>query len=231
VPAGNVLCINCGHHLGIGVSAETVVRVRKAGRAGVALAVAGAASVVGGLVWAGIVVATGYEVGIVAWGIGLLCGVAIVLVTDERNERMGAAAAGLAFLGLLIGKLLIVQWGVVPALAEEIASEPKYLYPIALDRMVEARELAPDEMAEMEADDDEIPDAIQSSIEEKVKGRVSRMSADEKKALARETAERVVSSMGYLERIQAVSSFYDVLWVILALASAWKLGSGQSSEN
>jgi hypothetical protein len=69
--------------------------------AGVAAALAGAAA------WGLIVKWTGYEVGIVAWGIGLLSGAAVALAAGRsRGPVLQAVAVASALVGILLGKYL-----------------------------------------------------------------------------------------------------------------------------
>lgn len=65
------------------------------------------AALVGGAVWTGILVTTEYELGIVAWGIGALCGYAVVHFAGGRKGiplQLVAVLSGV--LGVLAGKYL-----------------------------------------------------------------------------------------------------------------------------
>lgn len=62
-------------------------------------------ALVGGAVWAGIVVVTDYEVGFVAWGIGALCGFAVVMFTrGSKGFPLQVIAVVTSVLGIAIGK-------------------------------------------------------------------------------------------------------------------------------
>ena len=64
------------------------------------------AAVVGGLVWGYVVKLSEYEVGIVAWGIGLVVGFVVAAVSRSRGPALQAVAVGCALLGILLGKYL-----------------------------------------------------------------------------------------------------------------------------
>jgi hypothetical protein len=64
------------------------------------------AAVVGGVVWGFVVKLSDYEVGIVAWGIGLLVGVAVAAVARARGPVLQAIAVVCALAGILLGKYL-----------------------------------------------------------------------------------------------------------------------------
>jgi hypothetical protein len=64
------------------------------------------AAIVGGVVWGYVVKLSDYEVGIVAWGIGLLVGVAVAIVSRARGPVLQAIAVVCALAGILLGKYL-----------------------------------------------------------------------------------------------------------------------------
>lgn len=70
-----------------------------------ALAGALGAAVFGAMLWAAVMVATGYEIGFLAWGIGGMVGSASYAL-GGRGGNMGMIAAVLAVVGILGGRLL-----------------------------------------------------------------------------------------------------------------------------
>lgn len=65
----------------------------------------GLAAVVGGSIWGLIVIATGYEIGFVAWGIGVLAGLGVVLFSKgQRGVPLQLIAVLTSVLGVAIGK-------------------------------------------------------------------------------------------------------------------------------
>lgn len=70
------------------------------------LAVVGAVTVavVGGLVWAIIVVQSGYEVGFVAWGIGIFAGFVVAYLARGVTVSLQVIAVLASGLGILLGK-------------------------------------------------------------------------------------------------------------------------------
>lgn len=72
-------------------------------------AVAGlAASLAGAAAWAGVTVATGYQIGFMAIGIGLLVGWAVRAAGKGLTSVFGVVGAALALLGCALGNLLAV---------------------------------------------------------------------------------------------------------------------------
>ena len=70
------------------------------------------AAVAGGIAWGLIVKWTDYEVGLVAWGIGFVGGIAVLAATrGGRGRGFQAAAVLCALVGILVGKYLSFIWG------------------------------------------------------------------------------------------------------------------------
>ncbi len=66
-------------------------------------------AVLGAVGWAVIVAATGYEVGYVAWGVGLLVGYGAKLA-GGNGKTIGVACAVLALVSIFTGKMLAVHY-------------------------------------------------------------------------------------------------------------------------
>ncbi|NOX55059.1 MAG: hypothetical protein GXP27_11610 [Planctomycetes bacterium] len=128
-----------------------------------------AAAVVGGVIWGVIVIATGYEVGYVAWALGLLAGVTVVLATrGKRGVPLQVVAIASSVMGILIGKYVIFYHFVKKAIEEEMGA-----------------------------------------------------------AMARELSVFSVGLMSlFLESMGALLSGFDLLWVVLAVLTAWRIPKG-----
>lgn len=73
------------------------------------------AALAGGAVWAGVTVATGYQIGWMAVGVGFLVGLAVRGVGKGVDRTYGFVGAGLALFGCLMGNLLSVSYFVAAA--------------------------------------------------------------------------------------------------------------------
>jgi hypothetical protein len=85
---------------------------RSAASIGVPAVLAGlVAAVAGGVIWGLIVKWSDYEVGFVAWGIGFLCGMAVLAATrGARGIPFQGIAIVCALLGIVTGKYLAFVW-------------------------------------------------------------------------------------------------------------------------
>ena len=67
-----------------------------------------AASLVGAAAWAGVTIATGYQIGWMAVGIGFLVGLTVRAVGKGMNKSFAVMGAALALFGCALGNLLTV---------------------------------------------------------------------------------------------------------------------------
>lgn len=72
------------------------------------LGAASAAAVLGALIWMAIAMISGYELGLVAWGIGGAIGFAATLF-GSRGQKAGIACGALALVAILGGKYLVID--------------------------------------------------------------------------------------------------------------------------
>jgi hypothetical protein len=129
----------------------------------------GLAAVVGGVIWGLIVIATGYVIGYMAWGIGLLAGYAVVLFSRGRKGvPLQVIAVLSSVLGIAIGKYVTFFHFLKEAITKQYGPE--------------------------------------------VSSEVSLFS------------ERVVQV--FIEGIGSMVSGFDILWVILAVITAWRIPKG-----
>lgn len=62
-------------------------------------------SILGAAVWAGITLATGYQIGWIAVGVGFLVGVGVRMLGQGETVTFGAIGAGFALFGCVLGNL------------------------------------------------------------------------------------------------------------------------------
>lgn len=79
------------------------------------------AAVLGGLIWGGLVILTGYEFGIVAWALGAAVGYAIVMFSKgEQGTPQQIAGVSCSVLGILIGKYLTFYYYIKEVVSQEL---------------------------------------------------------------------------------------------------------------
>jgi hypothetical protein len=195
--------------------------------------VAGAvAAVVGGAVWAAIVAFANLEVGWVAWGIGLLVGVAMAAVTQTRGRGMAMLAAGLAAVGLVAGKSMIVMFATEPALAQEIEADGEWLAEAAAFELNASEALPADVQQRYDAlaEDDTLPDALWEDMLHAGESYIASADTDERDRIAANYASYLLSGTDFATLLRLQISLWDLLWFGLAITTAWKIMAGKAEE-
>ena len=72
--------------------------------------VAAAIGLVGAVVWAGIAVSTGYEIGWIAWGVGVGVGFGMRWGSGGASNQLGVLAAVIAFVTVVGARVVTIAW-------------------------------------------------------------------------------------------------------------------------
>lgn len=222
-----------------------------AGRFILGVGAGAAAAVVCGVLWGAVAAWTGYELGILAIAVGGITGISVAFFAAEGNSALGVAAAGLALAGLMLGKILIVQWAVAGVAVENVQKNPMALsqammWDSARDRgWTRTADWIMQEVATIFLMlRQEGPGAVSAhlsgrkpppKVQRKLKTLVSEslrrrreLNKAEKHAIVEQYVQAVLGHISFRDQISLVLSYYDALWGILALATAYKVGSSYS---
>lgn len=194
------------------------------GRTILALAAGLLAALVAGGAWAALVFVTDMEIGYVAWGVGLLVGFAMSRVTVQRSKQLAVAAAVLAAIGLLAGKAIIFT-GSEGALATDLEADQDAMSATLAWQMYEARDLDGTTLALVDAvsDGEQLPDPVWSAMKQQASVKLATLSNEQKHELALAGSKAVMQNMGMVGGIRAQLSAFDLLWLFLAVGSAFRL--------
>lgn len=199
----------------------------------VALLVGTGAALAGGAAWAGLVAFANLEAGIVAWGIGVVVGLAMAAVTPSRGQAMAVLAALLAGVGLVAGKAMIVGFATEPALADEIEADGEWLAEAAVFDLQSSDALPTEiqERLEALASDDTIPDALWVDMLSAGAQHAEAAGSDGRAQLAAQYASFLLASTDFMTLLSAQMSLWDLLWFGLAISTAWRIMSGRQDRN
>ncbi|HEX6133850.1 MAG TPA: hypothetical protein VFZ24_07800 [Longimicrobiales bacterium] len=204
------------------------------GRTSLALALGLAAAIAAGGMWAVLVFVTNLEVGYAAWGVGVLVGVAMTRATRQRTQQLAYAAAVFALLGLVAGKAFIFA-GSSGMIAEELSADEEVMRGAIAWQMYAERALDQETLAEIdrvEAGQDTLSDAAWASMLEQADVRLASMTEQDRAEAAGAAARTVMHSMGMFAGIRAQLSAFDLLWVFLAVGTAYRmLAPAKESES
>lgn len=198
---------------------------------GLAFSLAGGA--IGAAAWAAIGYFSGYEFGILAWGVGFLAGLGMALGTMGRGGVGGGVLAAVIALGaIMAGKWYAVQFTLDDYLSKQ-RQEMVAAGPMPLLREQVWTEFNDNDIEYTEpGDDEEFPPEVVAEADR----RWAAMSGDERSAIMREAESQFDSDLqegrGVLGVLAFVVSFglWGLLWVGLAVTSAYKLGSARAKE-
>ena len=98
--------------------ASSVIRLKHRGAIGRELLFGLVAALACCFLWAIITHYSGRDLIVGTIGIGILVGIAVALSAKARSIDNGISAAGLTAIAVLLGKLIIVQWGLTAGLAD-----------------------------------------------------------------------------------------------------------------
>jgi hypothetical protein len=194
-------------------------------RAPLALAVGLIMALVAGGLWALVGFVTHAEIGFAAWGIGLLVGAAMSRVTRERTQKLAYAAAALALLGLLAGKVFIFA-GSTGRIATELSGNDEMMKSAVAWQMYEARELNATTLEGLDQTQqagDTLSDALWGNMLDQASTKFATMTAEEKQETAKLLARNAMQRMGMVGGVRAQLSAFDLLWVFLAVGTAYRM--------
>jgi len=204
-------------------------------RALIAAAIGGA---VGAAAWCAVSVTTGYEIGILAWGVGLLAGLGAMIATprDERSVLTGAAAAIVGLAAIVGGKWAAASIHAEATAAELAATEvdDQWLIIDLADDIVLEREAAgmtidwpTAAQIETATEEYEYPADIWSEAVERLEA-LPDVERQQLRRAAQDTLAEMSASAGHYFRAEYFRRSFgllDFVFVGLAMFTAFRLGS------
>jgi hypothetical protein len=201
-------------------------------------------AMVGMGVWYGLTVATGYQIGIVAWGVGALTGFGARVLAREGNTALGVVSAFFAMMAILLGGTLAVHHMIASELGGmsmenlsheiymESVKEAKEAGSLDTDAQIKAFLVKRDggdesEIAQEDIDafkQDELPE-----MKELASGSLTEQEYSARYHHEAAAAGGVASAIGWVAAfIGSIFSLWTILWLILGCASAYKIGADAS---
>ncbi len=255
---GTQICMNCGYNIAKGRASKTRVskQLVTAGEVTSMLTTANplmwaiggcAGGAIGAAIWITIVVATDREIGWVAWGVGALAGLGVGLVARSRAGMFSGVMAVI----IAIAALGIAKYGVVSIVVDRaVATEIKEIEGLVLTDEI-ATSMVADELCAAEesrgvklawpqgssADDattkEEYPPGIWDKAAAQWKAATEPWREEFKTAqIAKMKADMNAGLSEFKSEVfKQTFSPFDLLWAALAIASAFKLGAGFSSDD
>ena len=257
---GARMCVSCG------LDASTERRARAAaeepslaGRiaklAGTSLLgciLSGVGALIGAAIWFAIAAKTGYEIGWIAWGLGFLAGIGMVLGYRDQTTTAGITAAIISVIGIVAAKAAIfifVIYSVVTGNTSDIDLQRGYVTGMMARDMLRERGVDPGEATEAQGNEAQVE--AERRVKQMNDTEVHKKWAEYRKAAEEEAKEskagaeknskprptqtadgenrtRLAISDLIPVFFKAMFGALDLLFVGLAVVSAFKIGSGWS---
>ena len=205
------------------------------------------AGAIGAAVWAAIAYYAEVEIGYIAWGIGILVGVAVA-ATGQNSALAGVAAVVITVLSLVAGKYAAVELAVQDLQAEMEGMTAEWSDPDAdvddealqsflANQIAEQREAAGEEIQWPEVSDDEesVAASYPPDIWKEAGGELSSKSDEEKAQLreqyvanAKQLAEMLGQAIANSVREEGFFASFgtlDFVFFGLAIVTAWGIAS------
>lgn len=204
-------------------------------------------AVIGGVMgagaWVAIVHFTGYEVGFVAWGVGLLAGLGAMAMSGGRTSALGAVLAGLIALVAVLGGKAGMAYLKVDEVRTQLGLDGSVGKEMAITAI--AQDVQKEFAAKGVAMDDQWPKGVLKEDDPRVfytpqvwaeaEQRWHELSPSQQMAMRNRVEDHVNTSPEQLFMAAFLGSFslYDVIWLVLASMSAFKIASsgGDEGEN
>jgi hypothetical protein len=198
-------------------------------------------ALVGMGVWYGLTVATGYRIGIVAWGVGALTGFGARLLGRDGNTALGVVSALFAALAIIGGGTLAAHHMLMKELGGlshenilhevyvEKAKVAKEAGPLETDAQIKAFLAKREEVPEEQVTAENVASFKKDELEE-VKQLASGQMTEEQFIKRNQTETKVatgiVTAVGWVAAFfGSVFSLWTILWLFLGCASAYKIGA------
>jgi hypothetical protein len=184
------------------------------------------------VVWALLVYLTHNPIGLAAWGVGGLVGVAVAKPDRQpRGASRGALAVVLATTAIIFAKVLIVEVAFPPVVRDEILRSQETTALLYMVDMAAHRSFSPDlqtaidTLARGRRDTLGSPGwaELQYRMLQEARQRAESAAPAERARVVQAAMGGVIARFGFLPLLARSFGVWDLLWLGLGCSSAWKL--------
>jgi hypothetical protein len=217
----------------------------------------GVGALIGAGIWFAVAAKTGYEIGYIAWGVGVAAGFGMAIGYRDHSTVAGVVAVGMSLFGILAAKLAIfafVLYASFTGNTNDIDLQRNFVASQMVPEILQERGIKPDDATEAQEDAaySEAEQRAKKMKETEIRSKCEeyRKAVKEAKSKAQESGPDSASgpvgepnqrggqesverpSLGPLVGIffQAMFGLIDILFVGLAVMSAFKIASGRTAS-
>src|SRR5882762_7027993 len=185
--------------------------------------------------WVALVYVTHHPVGVAAWGVGGLLGIAVAKAAKPPTKATGALAAVLTLVTVFLAKVVLIVVALQPILRQELANNPASLAMIFLVEKTQQKSFSPELQKTIDARPDLVADTTFFGPGHEVREQMIAEAMTAAKASSFAERERLVhvhfdqflSTLGFWALFWATFRLLDLLWLGLGISTAWTLGQGR----
>jgi hypothetical protein len=189
------------------------------------------AGVLSAVVWAALVYLTHNTIGLAAWGVGGLVGIAVAQpVREPRGASRASVAVVLTAAAIIFAKVLIVEVALPPVIRDEILRSPEATAAAYMVDMAAHRSFSPTLQAALDSVARERHDTAGSEdwglryrMITEARQRAGAAAPDDRERVVRAAMGGIFARLGFLPLLGRSFGVWDLLWFGFAISSAWKL--------
>ncbi len=186
--------------------------------------------------WAFLVYVTDNPVGLIAWGVGGLIGLAVARFAPRPSASLGTLAAVLTVGTVILAKVLIVAFALRPMVLNDVLRDRDATATMYMVDMVTHHSFSPELQAELdkqarERSDTLPPDAASELTHRMVveaRQRAAAATRAERERLVRVHTDSLLTRMGFVAPLARLFGVLDLLWIGLGISTAWQLARGRT---
>jgi hypothetical protein len=176
------------------------------------------------------------DVGVVAWGVGGLIGLAVAKSARPPTRATGGLAAVLTVITVLAAKIAVVVFALQPALREQFIQDRDIAARLYVKDMTANHAFSPELQHTLDTRPDLLRDTavfgagyeLRSQMYEEASARAKTSTIDDRRRLMREYVnQELAEQVGFWVLMLLSFTPLDLLWMGLGIGSAWTLGQGR----
>ncbi len=186
--------------------------------------------------WALVVYVTDNPVGLIAWGVGGLIGLAVARFAPGPSASLGTLAAVLTVGTVILAKVLIVAFALRSILVSGVLRDRNATAAMFLVDMATHHSFSPELQAELDKHPRERSDTALSDLGPdlnyriivEARQRAASATRGERERVVRASTDRVMAHIGFVAPLAHLFGLLDLLWIGLGVGSAWQLARGRT---
>jgi len=186
--------------------------------------------------WAFLVYVTDNPVGLIAWGVGGLIGLAVARFAPRPSASLGTLAAVFTVGTAILAKVLIVAFALRPIVRNDVLRDREATAAMFMVDMVTHHSFSPELQAELdkharEGSDTTLRDAASELTHRMVveaRQRAAAATRAERERLVRVHTDSLLARMGFVAPLARLFGILDLLWIGLGISTAWQLARGRT---